>query len=293
MATGASFQDLHFHFMRGATTIGAIVNDVCEQLWLILQPLYMPILSKNDWIVKASEFLNMWNLPNCLGSIDGKHVRVKCPSNSGSAFYNYKGFFSVVLMAVSDANGNFCAVDVGDYGRNSDGSVFKHSSFGRLLANEQLNLPSTSTLPNDEGTYEFPYYFVADAAFPLCHRIMRPYPTPGQDMKKRIFNYRLSRARRTVECSFGMLTSKFRVFERPINCEVPKCVKIVKAACVLHNFIRVKETLINNDDDSITLSLQNLRLCNTRCTRLSQYNRDYLAHYLSYSYTLPWQQSHC
>lgn len=66
------------------------------------------------------EYYVKWNYPNCCGAIDGKHVRVRCPSNAGSAFFNYKDFHSVVLLAIVDANLKFIAVDVGSYGREGD-----------------------------------------------------------------------------------------------------------------------------------------------------------------------------
>ena len=56
-------------------------------------------------------------MPNCLGAVDGKHIRVKAPPNSGSKFFNYKKIFSLVLMAMSDGYQRFIwGVNIGDYG---------------------------------------------------------------------------------------------------------------------------------------------------------------------------------
>jgi hypothetical protein len=144
-------------------------------------------------------------------------------------------------MAVADANGLFTIIDVGDLGRNSDGAVFRHSSFGELLKQGKLNVPPPTTLPGETIDEPFPYYLVGDEAFPLLPYLMRPYPKRVLNDAKRIFNFRLSRGRKSVECAFGMLTSKFRVFEGPIACNEDCAVAIVKASCVLHNFIRIRE----------------------------------------------------
>lgn len=68
------------------------------------------------------------DFPNCVGAIDGKHVRVVCPNKSGSLYYNYKNYFSIVLLAIVDAKYKFLAIDVGSYGKEGDSGIFAKSS---------------------------------------------------------------------------------------------------------------------------------------------------------------------
>lgn len=82
---------------------------------------------------------------------------------------------------------------------------------------------------------------------------MRPYPkrSVAGNIENKIFNYRLSRARQTVECTFGILASRFRVFRKPFKIKVKNVDKVVKAACVLHNYLRYETIISNNITDEI------------------------------------------
>ena len=62
-----------------------------------------PPTSQQDWDKIAKDFHKEWKFPNCLGALDGTHIASECPGYSGSEYYNYKGLFSIVLMAMCDA----------------------------------------------------------------------------------------------------------------------------------------------------------------------------------------------
>lgn len=170
-----------------------------------------------------------------MGAIDGKHVNIKPPPNSGSQYYNYKHRFSVVLMALVDADYRFLYCDVGCNGRVSDGGVFGACTLNEALQNRTANLPEATRLPGCEELCS--YHFIADDAFPLSDAIMKPYRHRQLSDQQRIFNYRVSRARRVVENAFGILANRFRVFLTTIALVPEKVEWLVLAACALHNYL--------------------------------------------------------
>ena len=156
---------------------------------------------------------------------------------TGSDYFNYKGSFSIVLLAIVDASANFIFVNVGCQGRISDGGVFSNTSIYDKIQRGELDLPRSRRLPG--GTADLPFVFVADDAFPLQKHIIKPFS--GYQMRgsmERVFNYRLSRASIVVENAFGILASVFRVLTRPILLQPDKATMVVLACVHLHNFRR-------------------------------------------------------
>lgn len=239
LATGDSFTTISYSYCVGVCTVARIVGAVSQAIWEYLLDDYMPVPSKQDWSNIAAGFLEQWNFPNCLGSIDGKHVVIQAPPNSGSLFHNYKGTFSLVLLAVVDAKYLFRIIDVGGYGRKGDGGTLANSAFGEALRNGNLDLPDDCVLPGSQHCTPLPHVFVGDEAFPLQRNLLRPFPGCNLSREKRIFNYRLSRARLTVECAFGILTSQWRMYRRLLTVNPAKAEMCVKVTCILHNFLRM------------------------------------------------------
>jgi hypothetical protein len=101
-------------------------------------------------------------------------VTIQCPPNSGSSFYNYKGYYSIVLLGLVDAEYKFIAIDSGAYGKEGDGSIFMESALGQRICTYSMAVPQDE--PIVEGGCSLPYVIVGDSAFPLKRFLLRPYP---------------------------------------------------------------------------------------------------------------------
>ncbi|XP_054259855.1 uncharacterized protein LOC128984546 [Macrosteles quadrilineatus] len=239
LGSGVTMTQLHIYYRLGLSTISCIIREVTKEIWISLKNECIPVITAEQWKCISNDFESVTNYPNCVGALDGKHVRLTKPWNSGSMYYNYKNYFSVVLLAMCDANYQFTFIDAGAYGKESDSSVFKKSALHAALKNKTFQLPEAQ--PISESSSALPYVIVADEAFALSNHIMRPFPRKSLTRRKKVYNYRHSRARRMIECSFGLLSNKWQIFHRAMNVDVSLAEDIIKACCILHNFVRKRE----------------------------------------------------
>ncbi|XP_011870670.1 PREDICTED: uncharacterized protein LOC105563580 [Vollenhovia emeryi] len=246
LTSGDSMNSMSYQYLVGFTTVSNIIAETCAALWDCLAKEVLPFpLSKEDWLNIAQNFEDRWNFNHCIGAIDGKHIAIQCPHNAGSLYYNYKNYHSIVLLGICDANYMFTFVDIGAYGRRSDGGIFRDSIVGQKFYNKEMRLPEPEKLTVDGDP--MPYVLVADEAFQLTDFLLRPYPGKGGlNHEKNIYNYRLSRARRTIENTFGILVSQWRILKKPIDATVKNTMQIVQAIICIHNWLR-KQDLDKNE----------------------------------------------
>ena len=102
LAHGDSYGSLANRFRLGTSTIHGIIPETCNAIYQVLQPIVLKEPDATDWARIERGFWRRWDFPNCIGAIDGKHCMIQSPPNSGSLYYNYKGYFSLVLMALVD-----------------------------------------------------------------------------------------------------------------------------------------------------------------------------------------------
>ena len=299
LAHGDSYASLHARYKCGLSSISRFVPEVCDAIWKVLQPRYMPAATEETWKESEAGFRHRWNFPNCIGAIDGKHVVITCPPKTSSIHFNYKGTFSINLMAIADHKYRFTYISVGSPGSNADSTVFKNTKFGQKILDDALHFPCAKGLPG-KANVVLPHVFVADEAFPLNKRIMRPYPGPrGKKLpyRKAVYNYRQSRARRMVESTFGILSQRWRIYCRRICLSKRNAKKVVKATCILHNYLQedknyaavMRQLAPNGEVEACCLQpLQNLPGYRSPVDAMEV--RDEFMLYFNNEGALPWQE---
>lgn len=139
-------------------------------------------------------------------------------------------------MAIVDAQYKLTMCDFGTNGRILDGGVLRNTVFFEKPKHNKLNIPAEELVRN--SSRNLPYVFVADDAFPLRTVMIKPFrPADLNTYEKKIYNYRVSRARRIVENAFGILAFRFRIFHIDINIDLKNIESVVMASCALHNYL--------------------------------------------------------
>ncbi|XP_041369872.1 putative nuclease HARBI1 [Gigantopelta aegis] len=166
LASGDSYHSLMYAFRVAHNTISKVIRQVCDAILVEFadEPIPCPEMP-DEWKNIAKHFGDRWQLHNCVGALDGKHIAIQCPRRGGSLYYNYKGYHTIILMALVDADYKFIWAEVGSNGSAGDAQVFNNSELKEAIDKGVLGLPDPEPLPNDDKPMLF--YISADDAFAL------------------------------------------------------------------------------------------------------------------------------
>ncbi|KAK5646268.1 hypothetical protein RI129_004732 [Pyrocoelia pectoralis] len=228
-------------FGIGRTTVGEIVRDFCKVIISKLQNIYIctyPMTqTKLKEIITGFEKLGF---PQCAGAIDGCHIEVCPPKESAVDYYNYKGWYSVILLAVSDHRCNFTYVNVGSPGRNNDSHIYETSAIKTEHATNKIYINNSRII----NGVSIPVFLIGDSAFKLSSYLIKPYPYRiEQPESEKLFNYQLSKCRRVIENTFGQLKARYRRLLKGLEVHIENVSSIIIACCILNNFCNA-----HNDD---------------------------------------------
>ncbi|XP_028805159.1 uncharacterized protein LOC114760071 [Neltuma alba] len=170
---------------------------------------------------------------DCLGAIDGTHIRVKVPSVDAPRYRGRKEFPTQNVLAVCTFDLKFTYVLLGWEGTASDSRIIKNA----LVREDSLKIP--------EGKY-----YLVDAGFMLTRGLLTPYRGVRYHLKeyskrnpplnhKELFNLRHAKLQNATERAFGVLKKRFTILsnatEPTYGIKVQKM--IIYAYVILHNFL--------------------------------------------------------
>ncbi|VDL65490.1 unnamed protein product [Nippostrongylus brasiliensis] len=163
IAHGTSYAHLSGEFAVGRSTACPIAREVAHAIvdgwrncYYFSTPLYyfylselhdlaFPIPTLSTWRNAEEQFCTQWDYPAAMGALDGKQIACVCPSRSGSSFFNYKGHYSIVLLALVHANYRCILYDLGlhiMFGRSSDAGEFMTSPMKTYIEEHDADFPS-------------------------------------------------------------------------------------------------------------------------------------------------------
>lgn len=172
--------------------------------------------------------------------------------------------------------------------------IFAHSHFEKLWLTDNhitLNVPKFKKLPGTEICV--PLVLIGDEAFPLKENIIRPFPGKNLTERKRVANYRISRARRVVENAFGIVAHKWRVLLKRIEVNVAFATSITLTCCILHNFIITENQTPYENFESCTTISESQQIHAVRYNRPTTRAMDVQNHFadwfISHAGEVPWK----
>ena len=213
-----------------------IVHETCTAIvdCLLKQYIRFPSGAALNEIVDG--FLTKWDVPMCIGAIDGSHIPICGTVMNHTDYYNHKGWYSVILQGVVDHSYCFIDINVGWPGSVHDACVLAHSS---LYSNITVNglLPDKGITVNE---IKIPLYMIGDSTYPLETWLKKPYThiaslTPEQQY----YNYRLCKAHIVVENAYGRLKAWWCRLMKRNDMRIEMIPTVIAAACVLHNICEV------------------------------------------------------
>ncbi|XP_017475959.1 PREDICTED: putative nuclease HARBI1 isoform X1 [Rhagoletis zephyria] len=243
LGSSSEYRTIANMFGVGKATVCKILLDFCNEVWRVLAPIYLKNFPLTEDKIKGlvQEF-ETYGFPQCMGALDGCHIEIHPPKEDATDYHNYKGWYSIVLLALVDARCRFIYVSSGSPGRCNDSQIFQTSSLKQQLDECVL----LSELKKTISDVDVPVFIIGDSAFRLSDKLMKPYPFHiSQSRQQKLFNYRLSKSRRVVENAFGHLKARFRRIGKGIDNSIKNANAIILSCCVLHNFLNENNDKIN------------------------------------------------
>lgn len=164
------------------------------------------------------DFFAIAGMRNIIGAIDCTHIKIKNPGGNNPALYiNRKGFFSLNVQVVCDANCKILDIVARWRGSAHDSRVWNECHLKRMFENENLS-----------------GILVGDSGYAASNYMLTPMLNPNTPQEER-YNSAHIRTRNCVERLFGQLKNKFRCFFNGLNLSLETTKAAIIAIAIIHN----------------------------------------------------------
>ena len=221
LATGNTLSMIGDLYGIAESTASVIVRECCKAIKDQLLPIVVEKMNPEKMKRISTEFEAIRGIPYVIGAIDGSHIPIMSPSKDAPEYYCRKGFYSVILQGVVDAQCKFWDFDFGWPGSCHDWSVFQRSTLGvEVMKNKYL-----------------PYKLIGDAAYPMRPWFFTPFKgvKDGLSPEKNHWNYIQSSTRMVVERALGWLKGRWRILLKRIDVPLQNLTDLLTSCICLHN----------------------------------------------------------
>nr|XP_037274460.1 uncharacterized protein LOC119167103 [Rhipicephalus microplus] len=189
------------------------------------------MLSPSEMAEHIREFMAVSDFLQAVGALNSCHFLVSPPQEHATDYYNYKGWYSIILLALVDHKYRFRFINVGGPETCHDSYLYQMSSLSGMVEGPLLKAPVVTI-----GGVAVPPLVLWDQALPLTPNLIKAfgYNTP-LSAEQENFNYHISRVRRVVGNAFGRLKARFRFTTKRMECDIANARLVIRACCVLNN----------------------------------------------------------
>ncbi|XP_065186913.1 uncharacterized protein LOC135817586 [Sycon ciliatum] len=239
IAHAEAYSEISGRFRVGTSTVANIVHQVVTGLVgaVAEENILFPVGRQLNRTMRT--FQKLPNLLMCCGAVDGTFMGIVKPEENGDAYWTYKGYTAILLLACVDSQGLLTFIDIGVAGCIGDAAVYNNSQLkAKIDGGEWLNAASATR----NGVSIHPF-LIGDSAFSLKPSMMKIYKDDGNLSPEQLsFNYCQICARRVVECAFERLKKRFAVVSQSFLKDPHFASQVGLLCCSPHNIISHRKT---------------------------------------------------